>query len=306
MRHRRINPSAALAIALATASCNAPSDDEPRIYQVGAKYALADPTCNPMTAADERRAQIALDVMGEFPRHASIYSGAMDVFGRPKNLGDRVRYCVSPELKDEVVRRTTAASAWDWGLPGLSRLALANELGPRDAAIVQDVARAAFLNRPIEEAPFSDIRPMARSILASFGSAAGPWRAEALSAMNADDQLGTSAAQVAGASGEPEAIDRVASLMKSAYGNAPPTGPIASEQGQRLVELSLALGVAGEKAREHVPILVTFLGRDVLKGSHFGMLELPPTDVCRALRAISGPEAMTAVNGPRCQLTDND
>lgn len=123
-----------VASVLAFGGCSDTSNRKPLKILMDANYALPDQACEPMTADDERRAQTALQVMSDFPRHASIYSGAMDVFGYPKNLGDPLRYCVSSDLKDEVVRRTTASSAWSWGLPGLSRLALANELGPRDAS----------------------------------------------------------------------------------------------------------------------------------------------------------------------------
>lgn len=290
-----------VAAVFASGGCSDTSNRKPLKILMDANYALPDQTCEPMTAEDERRAQTALQVMSDFPRHASIYSGAMDVFGHPKNLGDPLRYCVSSDLKDEVVRLTTASSAWSWGLPGLSRLALANELGPRDPSIVRDVAGAAFLNRSIEEGPFSDIRPKARSVLASFGVAAAPWKEEALSSMNAKDAMGTSAAQVAGASGDPEAVNLVAALFRETLDNVPTEGAIPAEPGERLVELSFALGVAGSRARSHAALLVEFLNRDVLKGSHFGMLALPPDDVCRVLQVIGGPTAMQAVEGPRCQ-----
>ena len=296
-----LNTAWIVAIMLATGSCSDATDEKPPVLLMDANYALPDPTCEPMTAADERRADLALQVMTDFPRHASIYTGAMDVFGHPQNLDDAVRYCVSSDLKDEVVTRTMAAEAWSWGLLGLSRLALANELGPRDPSIVHAVARAAFWNSPIDEGPFSDIRPKARSVLASFGVAAAPWKRQALSAMNAKDSMGTSAAQVAGASGDPDAINQVAALFQRTLENAPSEGAIPAEAGNRLIELSLAMGVAGPQARSHVPVLITFLNRDVVKGSHFGLLEVPPKDVCRVLKAIGGPLAMQAVEGPRCR-----
>lgn len=58
---------------------------------------------------------------------------------------------------------------------------------------------------------------------------------------------------------------------------------------------------APSRARSHASLLVRFLNRDVLKGSHFGLLALPPDDVCRVLQVIGGPTAMQAVEGPRCQ-----
>lgn len=289
------------AAALLVSGCTDPDGSKPATIVAGAVAALPDPKCRPMTAADRRRAELALQVMSDFPRSAPIFAGAMEVFGRPQNLDERLRYCVSSDLRDEVARRTTAASVWGWGLPGLTRLELARELGPRDPSIVQDVANAAFVGRPIEEPPFADIRPVARSVLASFGVAAKPWRQQALSAMNDQDALGTSAAQVAGASGDPEAVDRVGALFRKALRSAPTGEAVPVEKGERLVELSYALGVAGPQARNHVSALVEFLNRDVEKGSHFGTLELPPKEVCRALQAIGGAEAMTAVRGARCR-----
>lgn len=298
---RNIGVECLAALVLASGGCSATANEEPKQFEMDASYALPDQTCEPMTAVDEQRAGLALEVMSNFPRHAPIFSGAMDVFGNPQNLGAKLPFCVSASLKDEVTKRTVTASAWNWGLPGLTRLALANELGPRDPSIVQDVASAAFLNRPIEEGPFSDIRPKARSVLASFGVAARPWREQSLSSMNGDDSLGTSAAQVAAASGDSEAIDQVAALFRETLDRVPAQGAVPVAKGERLVELAYALGAAGPQARSHVATLIRFLNRDVEHGSHFGILELPPEEVCRVLEAIGGQEAIESARGPRCQ-----
>jgi len=281
-----------------TASCSGSTSKAPLL--TSARFALPDQTCSPMTATDLQRANLALEVMTSFPGDAPIFNGAMDVFGYPREAFDKPAHCVTPELKREVVKRTLAAGVWDRGLPGLTRLKLAGQLGPQDPRIVQAVARVAFVDRPIEEGPFADLRPMARSVLGSFGVAAAPWREQALGAMGAKDAMETSAAQVAGASGEPAAVDKVAGLLREALNSAPADRPIPIQKGERLVELSFALGVAGPQARRHVPLLVQLLNRDVLVGSHFGPLELPPKDVCRVLRAIGGAEAMEAAEGSRC------
>ncbi len=300
MKMLNIGAGCLAVIVLASGGCSA-TDQEVERFEMDASYALPDRTCAPMTVVDEQRAKLALEVMTSFPRHSPIFDGAMDVFGHPQNLRDPLPYCVSTQMKDEVTKRTIAASAWNRGLPGLTRLALANELGPRDPSIVQDVASAAFLNMPIEEGPFFDIRPKARSVLASFGTAAGPWREQALSSMNSDDSLGTSAAQVAAASGDSEAIDQVAALFRETLDREPTNGAVPVAKGERLVELAYALGAAGPQARSHVPTLIRFLNRDVEYGSHFGILELPPKGVCRVLEAIGGQDAIESARGPRCQ-----
>ncbi len=264
---------------------------------------LPDRPCTPPTPVQARRTALALEVLGEFSRHADIYDGALNVFGRPRNaedLGPGEIFCVSESQKDEVARLSVAADAWR-GLVGMTKLEVAFQLGPRDPVIVSSIARIAFEDRAIEDSYSSDIRPFARTVLASFGATAAPWREQALSRMSEDGSLGTSAAQVAAASGDPEAVARVAALLQAAVDDEPADEAISVEAREHITELAFALGAAREKARPYTPIVLGLLNREFTIGSHFGALELTPTSMCRVLRAIGGPEAEAAINGPLCQ-----
>ncbi len=276
---------------------------EPYSSRPSALEFLPDRACVAMTPDLKRRAALALEVLDNFSRHASIYAGAVDVFGRPRdaeNLGPGEVYCVSESEKDRIARSTVNAGAWRM-LVGTSYLRLAFQLGPRNPDIVQAVGRHAFVDRPIEEGITKDTRPLARSVLASFGTAARPWRDQAMAEMSADDALGTSAAQVAAASGDQEAIRQVAALLQKAVDAEPPDEAIRINATGRITELAFALGAAREQARPYAPMLIELLNRDFTKGSHFGALELAPTSMCRVLSAVGGSDAEAAIRGPRCE-----
>lgn len=276
---------------------------EPYSSELRALEFLPDQPCVAMTPAQEHRAALALEVLSNFSRHASIYDGAIDVFGRPRDAEDFFPgeiYCVSEGDKDRIARLTVKADAWR-GLVGMSYLKLAFQLGPGDPVIVQAVGRHAFENRPIAEGVFADTRPLARSVLASFGTVARPWRDQALAQMSADDSLGTSAAQVAAASGDPEAIRQVADLLQKAVDAEPQDKAIGIKGGLRITELAFALGAAREQARPYAPMVIRLLNRDFTIGSHFGALEMAPTSMCRVLSAIGGSDAEAAIRGPRCR-----
>lgn len=289
------------ALYLLLGGCN--DRPEPYSTNLNALEFLPDRPCVAMTPTQEHRAALALEVLANFSRHASIYDGAIDVFGRPRDAEDLFPgeiYCVSEGDKDKIARLTAKADAWR-GLVGMSYLKLAFQLGPRDPVIVQAVGRHAFENRPIAEGIFADTRPLARSVLASFGTVARPWRDQALAQMSADDSLGTSAAQVAAASGDPEAIRRVADLLQKAVDAEPKDKAIGIKKGLRITELAFALGAAREQARPYAPMVIRLVNRDFTIGSHFGALEMAPTSMCRVLSAIGGSDAEAAIRGPRCR-----
>lgn len=297
--------STSLACFVVSACSNATSPHAEARYssELKALEFLPDRPCVAATPMQERRVALALEVLGSFSRHASIYDGAVDVFGHPRDaeaFGPGDIYCVSDADKDQVARLTVGADAWR-GLVGMSKLKLAFQLGPRDPVIVQSVGRHAFADRPIEESIFQDTRVLARSVLASFGTEARPWLTQAMRQLSAKDSLGTSAAQVAAASGDPKAIRRVADVLRGAVDAEPKGQAISIEAGARITELAFALGAAREHARPYTPMIIELLNRDFTIGSHFGPLELAPTSMCRVLSAIGGDDAEAAIQGERCQ-----
>jgi len=300
---RTATTAGALFLALTACGRDTTERDAPFSFKLDALNFLPDRPCSPMTPIQARRAELALGVLGTFPRHAAIYQGAIDVFGRPIDadpLPPREVYCVSEADRNAVASLTVEADAWR-GLVGRSYLDLAFQLGPRHPAIVESVGRHAFEGRPIAEGPVEDTRVLARSVLASFGPAARPWRDVALAQMSSEDSLGTSAAQVAAASGDADAIRQVVDLLLQAIAAEPADEAISITATPRITELAFAVGAAREHARPYVSVIVGLLNREFTIGSHFGALELTPTSMCRVLSAIGGEEAEAALKGPRCQ-----
>lgn len=260
----------------------------------------ADP-CAPMTPAQAQRADVALAVLRDFPRQAPIYREAMGHFGRARDLGDDQPFCLDEQIRQQISEATLGAEAWDYALPGLPELYLARQLGPRNEAIVVHVANGAFRTTPISEWPYADIRPMARSVLASFGKHAAPWRDEALEQMHARDTLGTSAAQVAAASQDPGAVGAVARLFEQTLSQTP-DDVIPRDKAKRLSELAFAIGAAGEAGRPYINLLTNLLARDVESAAPpFGIIARTPTEVCWALEMIGGPETGEPLSSERCE-----
>jgi len=205
-----------------------------------------------MTAEQEARAAVALDVLRRFRHHDSIYDGAMDFFGTARDLRADHPFCIPELMKQEIVQATLKAEVWKHGLAGHTRLQLARQLGPRDPAIVEDVAQVAFNTYLMSDIAYKDTRSEARSVLASFGEAARPWKDQALAAMSDRDALGTAAAQVAAASKDPQAVAAVARLLSQSL-EAERRSTIRRPRASRVVELAYGLGAAGEAARPQDP-----------------------------------------------------
>ena len=252
--------------------------------------------CIAQTDKGRARLQLGLSVLETFQRHEGMFDAAVGLFG----LSDVQTECLSEEFKQRVSNATLKAGAWDYGFAGTKRLALAQQLGGRDQKIIEDVARVAFAPEPINDIASSDIRPEARSVLASFGQRAAQWRVQALKLTNAKDSLGTSAAQVAAASGDTQAVNVVADLIRvelmQTQGKA-----IPRKRAKLIVELAYAIGAAGEMGRPYAALLIEILNRDVESfAPPFGVIARPPTEICRALKRVGGADAEKALQGSRC------
>jgi hypothetical protein len=259
--------------------------------------------CSPLTPVQERRAELALKVLETFPRYNPIYEGAMHVFAAPAELADDPSHasCIPEDMKQRVAVATVQSGVWERGRAGITRLRLARQLGPRDPIIVKDVVGIAFASEAVSDPAFTDLRPEARSILASFGAAARPWKAVALREMGDGNSLATSAAQVAAASGDADAVTAVAGildrLLKSEAGHV-----IPREKARRAVELAYALAAAGDKGRAYVELLRELLGRDIESFAlQFGVIERKPNEVCRALELVGGNVAGQVLRSPQCK-----
>ena len=140
-------------------------------------------------------------------------------------------------------------------------------------------------------------------VLAGLGAqAVKPWTQRALAEMSASDQLGTGAAQIAAASGEPEALAKVERLMADLLAATPRTKAIPRETRNRLYELAYGLGMAGEQAQPYAAPVTDLLSREVESWvPPFGMIALKPARMCAVARQIGGQIAATARTKDFCR-----
>jgi hypothetical protein len=254
-----------------------------------------------MTPAQKERARISVAVFRAFKPFDPVYRGAADWLSQTQEIGEAKPHCLPEALLQDAAQATLRTGEWDKQQLDIVPLRLARRLGPRNPKIIAYVVGVAFAPAPLTDDIFSDIRPEARAVLASFGPASLPYLETAIHLMNSETVLGTSAAQVAASSSDPKAVEAVAQLLRRQLG-ADTSGAIPRERAQRVVELAYALGVAGEAARPYVPLLKEILRRQVQSlAPPFGVIERYPNEVCRALKNIGGDEADAVLATEQCK-----
>jgi hypothetical protein len=132
-----------------------------------------------------------------------------------------------------------------------------------------------------------DIRPLARSTLATLGPLARPYADRAYTQISIEDSMGTGAAQIAVAGGHPNALPTVERLMAEKLAGLSKKQVVPWDVGHRLYEMGYALAFGGLQAKEYVAPLRDLMHREVQKWAPpFGMLELPPRPMCEVLARI--------------------
>jgi hypothetical protein len=277
------------------------------IKPVGAMPHWIGPTsCTAMNDEERKQDRLALQVLRDFPVISAMHIGAVRHFGR-----DRYRHqdhesfllCPSRDLNGEIASLSLAQQMFSGSYLHAYPLRLARHVGPRDPAIVEVVARTAFHEYPIltEYPEFKeDIRSLARVTLAEFGAAAAPWSAQAYKAMNAQDRLGTTAAQIAVVTGHPQALQQVSQMLDTILRDNP-KDPIRRDVRDRFYDLAYALASVGAKARDYVGPVIRIMSREVQSAAPpFGLIELKPRRMCRVLELIGGPDADRARASETC------
>jgi len=155
-------------------------------------------------------------------------------------------------------------------------LKLASKVSNPPVYIVEIVANVAF-NPKVQLNNGKDTRPLARSILASFGTKSKEYSDISFNEMSAFDPLGTGAAQIAVASRHPKALSRIQELM---YEILETSKPINKQERMRFYELAYALLADKESAKKYTAPIHDFMARD------FAAWILPPKDMCRVLLKI--------------------
>lgn len=270
-----------------------------------------DRPCRPPSAAERRQNELALEVLRIFDAGPlqPMRSAAVDHFGLTYNQ-NRDAFSRSkappPCPPTDLIPQAGEAALHDGVYAGQllspGALALAEQLGPAAPGIVKSVAATAFRDIPIEDPPWGDIRPYARTVLAGFGSAARPWAAMAYGQISTKDALGGTAAQVSVGGGDPRALRRVRSLMANLLAATPANRPVPLTATERLYELAYALGMAGPGAQPYADPLIALLERNVeTLAPPFGVIDVPPKEMCPVARHIGGRVAEAANRSAACR-----
>ncbi|MBM3527533.1 MAG: hypothetical protein FJX62_05545 [Alphaproteobacteria bacterium] len=263
--------------------------------------------CDEMNAEERQREELVVQVLRDFRRHATMLVAAKRHLGNDQYrwIDEKTtrRLCLDRRSDDEIAKITLADRTFAGSYLNGDELRLARRLGPRDPKIVEAVAATAFRKFAIinDYGVRHDIRSLARVVLAEFGDVATPWSEQAFEAINTNDALGTTAAQLALAAGHPQALARITALLDDILKDNP-KDPIPRLARNRFYELAHALALLGPRAQPHAGAVVQIMSRKVQSWAPpFGMLELSPRRMCRVLQLIGGSEAETILLKEVCR-----
>ena len=268
--------------------------------------------CTPLNIDEHAEQELILKVFQTVPKWTTMKNAAFKYFGenhyRNIDINRTALLCPADDLFDNFAKLSTEASYWQGGgFPGdhdIEHIRVGRNLGPRDPQIIAVVAETAFAPRPIlpdePETP-RDIRALARVTLAEFGAAALPWSEKAFQSIASDTELGTTAAQIAVTTHHTGALEKIANLMENMLKDHP-TGPIPQKVWWRFYDLAYALAAAGTEAQPYIGPVQKIMGRTIESWAPpFGMLELPPSEMCQVLKLIGGDQATATMKSPACQ-----
>ena len=266
---------------------------------------IAESSCAEMNDEERLQQELALKVFQAFPRISLLSIAAVRHFGQEayrKVEKVALRLCPPTDLYPAVTEWALAQGQFSASHLFGDEVRLARALGPRDPRIVEAVARTAFHPGVIvTEYPLKgDIRSLARVTLAEFGDEAAQWSEQAYQAINADDALGTSAAQIAVATDHAQALEKVAQLLETIL-QQHAKNPIPRAPRDRFYELAYAMARAGPKAMAFADPIVKMMDRQVESWAPpYGMVSLRPRRMCRVLELIGGPDAQKALAREVC------
>lgn len=176
------------------------------------------------------------------------------------------------------------------------QLTLAAKVKNPSDYIVNAVANSAFNDQPQQSEFFEDIdiRPYARTVLASFGTKSSYYAEKAYQQISTNNSLGTGAAQVAVGAGYGDALALTEKLMFQLLNDIPKNTAIPRETRNRLYELAYAISFApDDKGKKHVGALKDLMARKVQSWAPpFGLIEANPKRMCRVLENIEGKASL--------------
>ncbi len=237
---------------------------------------------------------IALD---HGPIQNSLTVGAQKTlgYGLTRRLaGSSIFVCTPESIMEKVGSLIKERQEFGDGQLVEYQLQLAEKIPMPNKIVVEQVGKTAFNESPQYSELFlqMDIRPMARSTLATFGKSAAAFQDVAVQQMSSETSLGTGAAQVAAAVGYPEAIPRIIEMINAMVGQFPANEAIPLGARDRLLELAWAIYFAGENGRNASASVHMLMQRKVeSRAPPFGIVGVSPKRLCRVLERIEGPAA---------------
>lgn len=251
--------------------------------------------CTPQSEDQREVTRISLRVLEKDTATSEMYRAAALGFMKSDN-----HRCHDKDIDRKAAKLLVESGFFPRRIKDPRMLSVAHRLAEYDDRIVSMLEQIAFAPKPIENGTSTDIRPRARSILASFGAdIAGKWKDRAIREMGSVDALGTGAAQIAAASAEADAVAAVAKLLEDQLPPDPRT-VLRLPENQRIIELAYALGAAREAATPYLPLLQRLMTMKVeVNTQTVGRVEVTPLEVCRAFLRI-GSEGKALAASPPC------
>lgn len=257
-----------------------------------------DPTvCLPPDEQEQRVFDTAVTVL-ELNKGTWIGIGAQKFLSHGlyrKQDEDYVPVCPPPDIYPRTEKVLTTTNGF-MGFLDEYQLVLAGRLHDPSDYIVERIAAVAFEDKPhIRQEQHNrplDLRPLARTVLASYGRRAEAYRDRAFQELSTGDSLGIGAAQIAASTGHPAALGRVKNQMEEVLASIPAGESIGLEQRDRLYELAYAMYFAGAEAQPYAAPIKELMTRKVIfrENSFFGPFSRSPKQMCHVLDKIFGKE----------------
>ncbi|MCG2592458.1 hypothetical protein LZ009_06640 [Ramlibacter sp. XY19] len=266
----------ALPVHLLGQACEPPSDRELKMFDAAAQAIEVDdgPISNWLTIGAQRLVGYGL---------------------LRQRARDTVRICPPAAVLERIGAALTAPKGLGAGQLVEYQYQLAAQLPNPSDFVIGQIGKAAFNDSTQFSETFraQDIRPLARSTLATFGVRAAPFREIALRQMSGDTPLGTGAAQVAAATQAPEARGKVLELFRAKLASVPASAAIPLDQRDRLLELAWAIYLSGDPDHSGRAAIHELMTRKVeSRAPPFGVVEISPKRFCLVLERLGGQAAV--------------
>jgi hypothetical protein len=244
------------------------------------------------TEADKKRFNLAAEVLeSEGGLWLDIGAEKFLAHGVSKGEnGERVKVCAPDGIYERVSEAITSRKLFGGKLSEY-QLLLSSKIRKPTPYIIDSVAKVAFSSN-YYISNNKDMRPLARGTLASYGSLASEYSTIAFNSMSSDSALGTSAAQLAIATGHPNAIQRTKELMEDILATGK---PISEKEKKRFIELAYGLLYSPVSTQSLSPTIQKFMNSD------FSRWVIPPVGMCDVLISINDGDSKVVSNVRACR-----